>query len=313
MPQGSALGPLVFTIYVSPVAAILSHMGVNQHQYADDTQLFISISQSSASSNLHTLESALAVLSHWFSLNYLALNPDKSDAILLGTNQRNRTLSNISHIDVAGSTVPLSDSIKLLGVTLDKSLTFHKHVNYVSQSCYYHMNALRHIRHCLDNHTASLIAHALISSRLDYANSVLLGAPLYVTNKLQRIQNTLARIVLQTDSLTHSQPLLQQLHWLPVHSRIRFKLATITYKALSTNSPQYLASLIHYHQPVCSLRSSDQRYLFPTPSSINFSSRSFRCSAPAIWNPIPLEIRSSPTIDTFKRHLKTHYFRFPPT
>ena len=145
------------------------------------------------------------------------------------------------------------------------------------------------------------------------ANSVLLGAPLYVTNKLQRIQNTLARIVLQTDSLTHSQPLLQQLHWLPVHSRIRFKLATITYKALSTNSPQYLASLIHYHQPVRSLRSSDQHYLFPTPSSIKFSSRSFRCSAPAIWNPIPLEIHSSPTIDTFKRHLKTHYFRFPPT
>ena len=87
----------------------------------------------------------------------------------------------------------------------------------------------------------------------------------------------------------------------------------ITYIALSTNSPQYLASLIHYHQPVRSLRSSDQHYLFPTPSSINFSSRSFRCSAPAIWNPIPLEIRSSPTIDTFKRHLKTHYFRFPPT
>ena len=135
MPQGSVLGPLLFTIYVSPVAAILSHMGVNQHQYADDTQLFISISQSSASSNLHTLESALAVLSHWFSLNYLALNPDKSDAILLGTNQRNRTLSNISHIDVARSTVPLSESIKLLGVTLDKSLTFHKHVNQVSQSC----------------------------------------------------------------------------------------------------------------------------------------------------------------------------------
>ena len=110
----------------------------------------------------------------------------------------------------------------------------------------------------------------------------------------QRIQNTLARIVLQTDSLTHSEPLLQQLHWLPVHSRIRFKLATITYKALSTNSPQYLASLIHYHQPVRSLRSSDQHYLFPTPSRINFSCRSFRYSAPAIWNPIPLETRSSP-------------------
>jgi Reverse transcriptase (RNA-dependent DNA polymerase) len=145
VPQGFVLGSLLFTIYVSPVASLLSHLGVNQHQSADDTQLFISISQLSALANLHTLQSVLAVLSKWFSLNTLSLNPDKSDAILLGTHQRNSTLSNIFHINVAGSTVPLSDSIKLLGVTLDKSLTFNKHVNLVSQSCYYHMKALRHI------------------------------------------------------------------------------------------------------------------------------------------------------------------------
>jgi hypothetical protein len=171
----------------------------------------------SALANLHTLQSALAVLSQWFSRNSLSLNPNNSHAILLGTHRRNSTLTSLV------STVPLSDSIKLLVVTLDKSLTFNKHVNLVSQSCYYHMKALRHIRYCLDNHTASLIAHALISSHLDYANSILLGAPQYVTNKLQCIQNTLARIVLQSDSLVHSQPLLQQLHWLP--SRVEYDLS----------------------------------------------------------------------------------------
>jgi len=128
-PQDSVLGPLLFTIYVSPIASLLSHRGANQHQYADDTQLFISISQSSATADLHTLESALADLSQWFSLNCLALNPTKSDTILLGTHQRISTLSNISHINVVGSIVPLSDSVKLLGVSLDKSLTFNEHVN----------------------------------------------------------------------------------------------------------------------------------------------------------------------------------------
>jgi len=116
--------------------------------------------------------------------------------------------------------------------------------------------------------------------------------------------NTLARIVFQSDSLAHSEPLLWQPHWLPVHSRIRFKPATITYKALCTNS-QYLASHNRYHQSVRSLRSSDQHFLVPTPSSINFGSRTFRSAAPVIWNSIPLAIRISPTIDTFKRS-------FPP-
>jgi len=124
----------------------------SSHQYADITQLFVSTTQSSATVNLQTLESPLADLSQWFSLNCRALNPTKSDAILLGTHPRNSTLSNNSDINLVGSIIPLSDSVKLLGVTPDKSLPFKKHAYQVSQSCYYHLKALRHIRHCLDNH-----------------------------------------------------------------------------------------------------------------------------------------------------------------
>ena len=149
-PKAPYLAPS-YSPYMSLQLLLSSHQGADQHQYADDTQLFISISQSSASAYLLTLESALDVLSQWFSLNCLALNPDKSTAILLGTRQRNNSLSNIFHINVAGSMVSLSETVKLLGVTSDKSLAFHKHVNQVSKSCYYHMKALRHIRYCLDD------------------------------------------------------------------------------------------------------------------------------------------------------------------
>ena len=311
VPQGSVLEPLLFTIYVSPISSLLSQLGVSQHQYADDTQLYISLSKSNTSQQMHTLESALSVLSWWFSHNWLALNPEKSETILLGTQQRNRTLA-VSSVDVAGSVVPLSDNVKLLGVTLDNSLTFRKHINLVSQSCYYHIKALRYIRHSIDTHSASLIAHAVVSSRLDYANSVLYGAPDSVVVKLQRIQNTLARTVIQPHNLAHSDTLLKHLHWLPVHTRIRFKLATITYKALSTSSPQYLSTLLSQHQPTRSLRSSDMQYLNTVSSKTNFGSRAFRCVAPAIWNSIPLPVRTSPSLASFKRSLKTHYFCHPP-
>jgi len=112
--------------------------------------------------------------------------------------------------------------------------------------------------------------------------------------------------------LAYFKPLLWQSHWLPVHSIIRFKLATTTYKAFSTNVPQYPDSQIYYHQPVRSLHSSDQHYLLSTPFTTNFGFRSFSSVAPVTWNSIPLEIHSSSTANTFERNLKTHYFSFPP-
>ena len=265
VPQGSVLGPLLFTLYVSPIASLVSRLGIQQHQYADDTQLHIAISKPTETTDIHLLESTLLALSSWFSHNWLALNPDKSDAILLGTQQRNKTL-NISNVNVAGSIVPLSDHIKLLGVTIDNSLSFAKHASLVSQSCYYHIKSLRHIRHTLDTPTAALIGHALVSSRLDYSNSLLYNAPKSTILKLQKVQNTLARIVLQSDHLSPSKPLLDELHWLPIPSRIHFKIATLTRKALSTGTPHYLASLLQPYQPSRVLCSSSQSLLQPCPA-----------------------------------------------
>jgi len=123
----------------------------------------------------------------------LSLNRDKSDAILLGTNSPDRTLTSVRNVDVFGSSLTLSDSVKLLGVTCDSNLTFPQHINLVSQSCFYHIKPLCHIRHSLDTQTASLVAHALTTSRLDYANSVLFGSLITVLSVPQRVQNSLAR------------------------------------------------------------------------------------------------------------------------
>src|SRR5260221_26907 len=278
--------------------------------YADDTQLYISVSQPSATTTatLDLLESALFALFSWFSHNGLALNPEKSDAILLGTHGRHRSLSEISTVNIAGSVVPLSDHVQLLGVTLDSTLTFQKHVSLVSQSCFYHIKSFRHIRHLLDNKTAGLIGHSLVSSRLNYANSVLIGAPKSSVLKLQRVQNALARVVLKPVGRVNSSLLLRQLHWLPVTSRIDFKLATLTYNARTTGSPTYLSSLLQSYNPSRTLRSSDKLLLQTIPTKTNFGSRAFRSAAPSIWNSLPLHVRSADSLLSFKRNLKTHYF-----
>jgi len=126
----------------------------------------------------------------------MALNPDKSDAIIIGTLLRSFSYSSLTSVDVAGSTIPLAGHIKILGVMLDKHLTFNDHVTAVCKSAYYHIRAMRHIRPAITEDMAKSIACALVGSRLDYANSVLLGVSSKNVTRLQRAQNAAARVVI---------------------------------------------------------------------------------------------------------------------
>jgi len=97
----------------------------------------------------------------------------------------------------------------------------------------------------------------------------------------------------------------------PNRKRIDFKVATLTYKVLCTQQPAYLYNLISYHQPSRLLRSSSQSLLHVPRVKTDLGCHAFSSAAPQIWNHIPTAIKVSPSLDSFKRHLKTHYFTSP--
>jgi hypothetical protein len=154
---------------------------------------------------------------------------------------------------------------------------------------------------------AMSVAVAIVQSRLDYANSILYGTSAYNINKLQRVQNAAAHIVLGYPNTSSSDQLLE-LHWLPIYKRVHFKIASLTYKTLSTQQPIYLRSLLIPHQPGRALRSADLQLLSQPRSKLAIGERAFSAAAPKIWNRIPLAIRSAPSINSFKRQLKSYYF-----
>ena len=199
--------------------------------------------------------------------------------------------------------------LKNASIVFRRLISLSQHTKAVSKSSFYHIRALKQIRGSLDDSNVCTVATALVSSRLDYANSILYGIPAKHISRLQRTQNTLARVVTGTGFTDSSSSTLKRLHWLSIDARIKFKIATLTFKALNTGNPPYLASLLHRHNPSRALRSASSNILSVARSNLSFGSRAFRSAAPTVWNSLPPHVRSCTTLTTFRKHLKSHLFQ----
>jgi len=104
----------------------------------------------------------------------------------------------------------------------------------LSKSCYHNIRDLCYIRPYLDLHTAKTIATPIVHSKLDYCNSIYYSLPKFRINRLQHIENALARTVVQAPKFQHITPILKSLHWLKVSERIEYKIISLTYKILNT-------------------------------------------------------------------------------
>lgn len=306
--QGSVLGPLFYTLYVAPIAAVIASFDVNHMQYADDTQLYIALDGTNAELNINNCFEAVK---GWFTLNGLSLNPDKSEAIVIGTSARQRVEGAISTISLGETSIAVTGSVRSLGVTIDSTLSFKTHVKEVCKAAHHHIRALRHIRKCISDDDAKQIAVSMVSARLDYCNSVLYNSTQSNLAQLQRVQNSLARVVSNTRRREHITPILADLHWLPITARVEYKIALLTFKTLVLKQPSYLHELLHVHQPTRSLRSTQQaNRLHVNSSRTSFGSRAFSHAAPAVWNSLPYDLTNNlSSIVSFKRGLKTFMYR----
>ena len=171
---------------------------------------------STMQADLLKLEACTCDVKSWFAENYLLLNADKSEVMMIGTSSQLRLAATFSTVTVADFRLTVSSQLKSLGVIFDPKLTFDAHVSSVCKACNYHIWALRHSRRVMPEYVAKTLASSFVSSRLDYCNVVLYGTPNSTTSKLQKVQYCLARVVLQRRKFCHVQPLLKSLHWLPI-------------------------------------------------------------------------------------------------
>ena len=280
-----------------------------QSSYADDTHVYIELSQSDTHKSISNLSECLTDISLCMKASRLKLNSDKTEFIIIGIKLRRHKLSNHFPVKLLDNDICPSDSVRNLGVVFDSDFSYHKHVSIICKSCFYQIRDFRRIRRHIPLSTAKTISNALISSRLDYCNSLLNNIAKQDLSKMQRVQNCLARVVLRAPRFSPSLPLLKQLHWLPANYRIKFKLSTLTYRALAIHQPAYLASVLHFSNIPRQHRASTSQQLSIHKTKLNLGKRAFSVAAPIVWNELPTTLKSCESLASFRKHLKTYLFK----
>ncbi|XP_072021468.1 uncharacterized protein [Amphiura filiformis] len=298
-------------MYTYPMGAIIRRYNINYHLYADDVQLYIEFDPKipgDAAVAAFKLQACIAELKTWMSTNKLQLNESKTEFMVLASKHNLKDLSTVT-LNLDNTTIIPSTVIKNLGVKFESDMSMTAQVASISSSTNYHLRNINRIRRFIDKDTCEQAVRALITSRLDYCNSLLINITAKDIQKLQKIQNRSGRLIFRASRRENTSPLIQELHWLPVKQRIIFKTLLLAYKCLHNQAPIYLTELLHIYIPSVNLRSGhDQPRLVVNRTFTTQGDRAFTHTAPMLWNTLPNVIRNSITVASFKSQTKTHLF-----
>ena len=225
----------------------------------------------------------------WLNHNRLHLNDNKTEVLVI-TTPSSANKHSVTDVIVGDSIIRPTAVARNIGVMFDNELSLKSQVSKLSGGFFY-IRRIRSIRDCLTQHATELLIHSLVISRLDYGNGLLYGVSDKLLDKLQRVQNVAARVVVKASRHDHITPILKTLHWLPIRYRTEYKLLLLTFKALRHLAPSYLTDLLQLYHPTTTLRSSSDALLTEHSARLrNYGVRAFCFAAPKLWNNLPLNI-----------------------
>ena len=186
VPQGSVLRPILFTLYTCPLGSICIKHDINYILYADQ-QIYLSfkpVKLEDKENCIRRLEACIAKIREWMMANMLKLNDDKSELVIFGTKQQLAKIGEVS-IAIGNIRVQPVGQVRNLGYYMDQLLKNDPHINKLVANLHLQLKNIHRIRSKLDQRSTMTIIQAIIQSRLDYCDLLLLGPSEYHLDKLQ--------------------------------------------------------------------------------------------------------------------------------
>ena len=302
-PQGSVLGPKIFNINVRSQPLVFTFCLFTTSSFADDSngrKQFALTFQFQILKN--DVPNCMNHIVNWSNAHFMKINPDKTELLLLRPASLNSEVL-INGVFFGDQCIRFSPKVKNVGVILDQNLTMDQHVNGLVSHCYKTLKDIGRIKKYLQKHQLEQLVHS-VTSRLDSCNSILVNCGSHNIYKLQKVQNTAARLILSKRRRDSATAALRELHWLNIESRITFKILLLVHKVVRRKCPENLT--LNYK--TFNGRSDDLLKLEEPVFKTKYGKRLFVYNGPRLWNALPTELRMEEDTEKYKKGLKTLLF-----
>ena len=209
--EGSVLRPILFILYSTSLSFLSETHSVSNQSFADDTQVLHSCPPTKLLSTVLTMQTCISDVKTWMTQNKLKLNDDKSEAVLIKSNRTSFPSAQPTSLPVGSADSPFTTCARNLGFMISDIMCLDKHTSKVCRSAYVKIRRISSIRQYLTVEATKTLVCAFVLSKLDYCNSLLFGYPLYILRRLQKVQNSAAKLVFKSRRRDHVQPLLRAL------------------------------------------------------------------------------------------------------
>ena len=275
--------------------------------YADDTSITY------AGKDLNEIDDYLnkdlKSVNTWLSSNKLTLTLSKTELLVITSRQRRVYLSDNPSLTINNFPIEQVSSTKSLGVSIDENLSWNTHIETVCKKISSALGLIKRIRDFVPFYTLLNIFNGLVKPQFDYCSLVWDCCSTGLAEKLQKLQNRAARILLSAPYDSSATDLFRRLHWKNLRNQRLSAKAIMMFKILNGQTPDYLSNKFIFRNDTTSyrLRNSEMRLALPQPRT-DYVRKSFSYSGAALWNSLPTDIRVSKTLGEFKTKLSNFSF-----